>query len=102
MKNCVVVLSLFMSGCTFMNVQERGENRYEITSHGNMFHGRETLIKDIEEKAVKLCGAGNYEIVGNSGLDMTRYDVYHGGTTHTPSGANSLTRTVICKTSTDQ
>tara|TARA_R110001583_G_scaffold191690_1_gene357328 strand:- start:415 stop:660 length:246 start_codon:yes stop_codon:yes gene_type:complete len=79
-----------------MNVNELGDNRYDVTSHGNIFHSKATLVKDIEAKAVKLCGVGNYDIVGDSTMTKSRYTVRTGGV-NAPSGANFLSRTIECK-----
>lgn len=79
-----------------MNVNELGDNRYGVISHGNVFHSKATLERDIEEKAIKLCGEGKYEIKGDSTMSKTRYSVYTGGV-NAPSGANSLSRTIECK-----
>jgi len=94
-KQILVVSVALISGCTFMNVNELGNNRYSVTSHGNIFHSKATLEKDIEEKAIKLCGADNYKIDGDSTMSKTRYSVNTGGV-NAPSGENSLNRTIEC------
>jgi len=93
MKIIFILIPLAITGCAFSAANHKllSENQYQVNADGNIWDTEDTLLKTINKRAKKLCGEGNYEVIGDSEIVVGSVDT---GVTVAPT--QTLTRTVNC------
>lgn len=56
-------LIFILSGCTFYNVNDVGENTYEIKGHASSLKSKSAILEDMKKKATKVCDGEEFEIL---------------------------------------
>lgn len=59
----IIPLVFILTGCTFYNVNEVGEDTYRISGSASALKSRSAIIENIKNKATKVCGNDNYEFI---------------------------------------
>lgn len=92
-------LILIVSGCAQMvpaRSTEIGVGKYKLEASGNAFASIPSLIEKIDQKAIKLCGAGKYDYQDNGDFSTPHSPAYVNGV-NIGSSYKVLTRIVTCK-----
>ena len=59
----IIPLALILTGCTFYNVNEVGEDTYKISGSASALKSRSAIVENIKNKASKVCGDDDFEFV---------------------------------------
>ncbi|MCK0154816.1 hypothetical protein MWU49_13935 [Alcanivorax sp. S6407] len=59
----ILLVPFFLSGCTYFNVNAIDENTYLISGHASVLKSEETVRKNIDDKAAKVCDGEGFEYV---------------------------------------
>lgn len=100
MKKSAFLFSIILvSGCAQMIPARSTEiepGKYKLEASGNAFASIPSLIEKIDQKAVKLCGAGNYTYADDGDFSNQHSPAYLSGV-DIGGSYTVVTRSVSCK-----
>jgi hypothetical protein len=83
MKNYIALgLAILLTGCAQMfpaRHVELGPGTYKLEASGNMLASVQSLLEKIDQKADKLCGAGNFTYKDDGDFSTPRSPAYVNG-----------------------
>ena len=98
MKYTILCLVILTQGCAQMipaRSWEQGDGLYKLEASGNVFASSESLHKNIEKKANKICGVNRVYYIENSDHKWHDQASYSNGMAITAS-YQVLTKTISC------
>ena len=83
---------VFLSACTFFNVNQLEEGTYEIKGHATALKREAIILKEMKKKAAKVCKGNGFDVVEPGTAKINKN--YSGNPAST---SRTVTLTVKCK-----